>query len=43
LLAEGLWQRRRRRDPHRSRRPPGLLRRVGADRRLDPRLAGRPR
>ena len=34
LIAEGLWQRKRRRDPHRRRRPPGLLRRAGADGRL---------
>ena len=33
LVAEGLWQRRRRRDPHRRRRP-RLFRRAGADGRL---------
>src|SRR5579875_1724013 len=38
LMVEGLWHRRRQREPHRSRRPASteLLRRTGADGRLHP-------
>lgn len=41
LLAEGLWERKRRRDRQRRRRAASrVLRRVGADGHVDPRLAG---